>query len=503
MKIEEIMQYMSKSYLHRIIDSFTKDFPKQDEHKSISIILKNSEEITDLKRIKNALKFDGIYSNQLLIKSIIEVIINKPNHQASEEEIIEEVQKHEKLMIEKAKSENALYYENKKNVEIFTAILEVALEDYQITNEELKLLKRLQNKLELSDKTLRIILAQLNHFPKTRNELHSLNDFKEVLLSLQRKGILFYCNKLENGIYIIPEEIVSGIRQYLNLELSQNALRKMLIKLPKTLLSKILSNSNLPKSGKIEELIDRIIESSLKPSSALNSLSNDDLYKICTSLPGVKSSGTKDERIYRIIDYFANLIIKEIPSELSKEEKYYNYIVELAHRDREILLANNIITKDIEIDNAFEIATKYLFTNKLGIKLIEMPGTEHPDGCMKMRRSSNLLMWDNKSKETVYNFPESHIKQFKRYIRDSVERVSCFLIIVPEIGENIEFKAQRLKAESNKDTDVAIITAENLLWVAKSWNEFSKTNIFDPEIFNYTGILNRQIIEQRMKLFLK
>ena len=141
-------------------------------------------------------------------------------------------------------------------------------------------------------------------------------------------------------------------------------------------------------------------------------------------------------------------------------------------------------------------------TRKLGLELIQMPGTEHPDGCFHLRRSADLVMWDNKSKETVYDFPESHIKQFKRYIRDSLDRVSCFLVIVPEIGAGAAMSALRLKAESGRDTDVALVTASDLVWLAEHWPAYSKNGSFDPEVFNQTGVLDRQVLEQRMKLFL-
>jgi len=503
MKVDEIIQLMSKTYLHRIIDSFTKDFPKHDEQKSMDIILKNSKELTDFKRFENVLQFECNYSNQLLLKSVLEVIINKPDHFSSEEEVIDEVQLYEKSIIDNSKLDNAFQYENNKNIEILLPVLEVALEDNQISNEELNLIRKLQNKLDLSDKVLRIMLARMKNFPKKGNEIHNISDFKEALLKLQKKGILFYCNKLNNGVYVIPEEFVPIIRKQLGIELNNQAFMKLLSKLPKSILSKILYNANLPKSGKIEDLITRIIDSNIKPRTALNGLANSELYGVCTSLPGVKSSGIKEDKINRVIDYFANQIIKDIPSDISKEEKFYNYIVELAHRDRETLLSDKIIKKDKEMDLAFEVATRFLFKEKLNIQLIEMAGTEHPDGCFKLKRSSDLLMWDNKSKESIYDFPESHFKQFKRYIRDSIERVSCFLIIVPEIGDNVELKAQRLKVESNKDADIALITAENLRWIAESWTDFSNNNIFDPEVFNYTGILNRHTLEARMKLFFK
>jgi hypothetical protein len=110
-------------------------------------------------------------------------------------------------------------------------------------------------------------------------------------------------------------------------------------------------------------------------------------------------------------------------------------------------------------------------------------------------------MWDNKSKETVYDFPQSHLKQFKRYIRDSQKRVSCFLIIAPRIGDGAEDTAARLKIESGTDTDIALITAEDLQWLAEEWVSLKVERPFNPEVFNVTGILDRKALERRLALF--
>jgi hypothetical protein len=110
-------------------------------------------------------------------------------------------------------------------------------------------------------------------------------------------------------------------------------------------------------------------------------------------------------------------------------------------------------------------------------------------------------MWDNKSKENVYLFPQSNLRQFKSYIRDSKKRVSCFLIIVPGLGENIEKNAYKLKVESQSDTDVALITAEDLKWVAENWKKYSTKDKFNLEVFNMTCVLIRSLLSRRMELF--
>ena len=62
--------------------------------------------------------------------------------------------------------------------------------------------------------------------------------------------------------------------------------------------------------------------------------------------------------------------------------------------------------------------------------------------------------------------------------------------------------AARTKIESGTDTDVAVITAEDLVWLAEEWLRRGVDKAFDPEVLNTTGVLTRQVLEQRLRLFL-
>ncbi len=501
MKVAEAVQEMTKSYLHRVIDSFTRDFPKPDEEKSREIILRNVDDLMDPGRIRRVLDFADPFDMQVLVRYIFEVLINRPEFAAGETELFDEVVALEQSVLDAATQPDSLRYEDTQAIEIMTAVLEVALEDEQVSNSELNLLRRLREKIGLSETSERIIMAKLGHFPSSGNTIHSSSSFRDALIELQRRGLVFYCNKFNGGMFVVPEEVVSEVRLALGIELSQPAYRKLLEALTKDQLSTILDSKGLPKSGRKDELQARIETVDIRPSNALQVLTNQDLYQICSALPGVKVSGSKEERAERIIDYFANLVVRDVRAEASPGELYYEYLSELAARDRESLLTNRVIKKDKDMDSAFEIGTCYLFTEKLGLALQDMAGSDHCDGCIRFGKNGDLFMWDNKSKETVYEFPPSHMRQFKRYIRDSPERVSCFLVIAPEIGAEASQNAARLKVESGTDTDVALIAAEDLIWVAEEWSGRQGAGPFNLSVFNITGVLTRSTLEQRMKLF--
>jgi hypothetical protein len=320
-------------------------------------------------------------------------------------------------------------------------------------------------------------------------------------LNLQKRGVVFCCNKFPEGPrYVIPQELVTGVKAALGFELSKKAYKKLLDKLNVNQLKMILENENVRTSGNKQELIRRVIDVDINPSDALSTLPSKDLYNLCKRLPGAHISGTKQDKIDRIINYFSELIVKKVSDEGDPREIYYEYLTELASRDRKNLLANNVIKKDKDMDNAFEEGTRFLFEEKLNLELEKLPGTNNPDGSIAFGKYERF-MWDNKSKENVYLFPQSHIRQFKSYIRDSKKRVSCFLIIVPGIGENIEENAFKLKVESQSDTDVSIITAEDLKWVAENWKKYSTEDKFNLEVFNMTGILTRNLLNRRLELF--
>jgi hypothetical protein len=196
------------------------------------------------------------------------------------------------------------------------------------------------------------------------------------------------------------------------------------------------------------------------------------------------------------------LVTKE--PELSDDPRavFYQYFEEFASRDNQNLYQRKLIRHDRDMESGFEEGTRYLFEVKLGLDLIEMAGSEHADGGVKFS-NDEVLLWDNKGKEAVYTFPKSHFDQFKRYIRESVVRVNVFLVIIPSYDQSTRLQAMKLKHDSGTDTDVAIISAEDLKWLAENWPKHAPSGKFSLEIFNMTGLLDRAALEERVSVLLK
>jgi len=78
MKLEEIVSKMSKLYLGRLVDSFLKDTPKENEKEMRKLILKNKNEFADYDSIKNKLNFIHIDRNTRVLNILtLNILLNK------------------------------------------------------------------------------------------------------------------------------------------------------------------------------------------------------------------------------------------------------------------------------------------------------------------------------------------------------------------------------------------------------------------------------------------
>ena len=139
MKVADAIKQMSKLPLQRIVDSFTKDFPKPDEDQARDIILRNAGELTNPARIATALQFDGSFSDQIRQTCTLEAFVNRPDWSASDQDIVDSLNRLEQDVLDAAASEDSLRYENMERVEILRDVLEAALNDDKITFRELNL----------------------------------------------------------------------------------------------------------------------------------------------------------------------------------------------------------------------------------------------------------------------------------------------------------------------------------------------------------------------------
>ncbi|MTI88966.1 MAG: hypothetical protein FH748_13480 [Balneolaceae bacterium] len=512
MKAEETVQYMTKMYLERIIKSLTQDYPSNKDAEEYREIVKNNltklSSRTDLNNRLN--KFISTnqrdpYANRLLYDFILRSILSKPDFIITQEEINEFVISKEKEILHLSEEPESFRHIDENNINIFSAILETALEDGTISTDELRLIIKLRKKLSISEKDQYLIQAKLGLFPSADCQVHTSTQVSKGIDDLQKCGIIFYCNQYEDSskkVFVIPDELADSVKAVLGIELIKYKYVLLLQRFQNKQLQEVLRERNLYVYGTKNEMIERIIHSGIKPSEALETITTTELSDICSKIPSLNVSGKKEEKISRLIKYYSKLIIKSFKED-NTDQKYYEYLEELAIRDIDNLLGNEIIKDHDYIDKAFEDGTKYLFREKFNIPLIEFSGNEHADGGVVFETGDSILLWDNKSRKNgePYKFPDKHLRQFLRYINKEKKkgrRVSCFLIVTDQIDPIAEKNAVKLKAQSGVDTDVAVVSAENLKLVAEIWQKHSSKEKFNLHILNITGILNWENLRERM-----
>jgi len=348
-----------------------------------------------------------------------------------------------------------------------------------------------------------LLESRIGRFPQKNNKLHTHQQVSRSLINLQSRGLILRFRE-DTSYYIIPKDIARILRYEMGGELRNEVYETLLNDLSVSQLRAILQQLDFNVSGVKETLIKRIIEHNILPSTALKVFSSKDLSDILRVLEGTKISGTKKEKIQNIIDYYEMLATPTSSDPMDERARLYDFYEELASRDYKTLRINKIIDKDVDIDNYFEEATRYIFERKLGMTLIEMEGTRHADGKVQFNKQ-NVILWDNKSTEEPYVFPENHFNQFLRYIRSEKMRVTLFLVIVYDYTKEAVAQAQKLKAFSEEDTDVALIKATDLMYVADQWKNYSdqKHPEFNLQVFNMTGELTRNLLLSRMEWALK
>jgi len=496
---------MTQFYLSRTVDSIIKDdVPRGDESRLREQIRQNAGELADETRIADVLSLGALdHGQRILVEAILNSLLIMPEMAASEDMLFNAVKRFESTIIAEAQSEEAFSYSDRHSLEIYSAVLEVALEDGQITQDEAALLERLRHKIGVTHHEHQLLEAKLRMFPKPTNELHTLAEFREALKRLQVMGVLLFCNRAEGGSKtVLPEEIASAVKRALGFEMSPEA-QELLHKLLSTgQLYQALQAQGLPVSGNKAERSERLLKAGVKPSEILGVLKIGELEELCRRLPGVPVYGSKADKTARIIGYFDSLVAKEPEESDDPRAVFYQYFEEFAKRDNKNLYQRKLIRHDRDMETGFEEGTRYLFEVKLEQPLVEMTGVEHADGCVAFP-NGELLLWDNKGKESIYRFPKAHHDQFRRYIRASTQRVNVFLVVVPGYAPEARLQAMRLKNASQTDTDVALISAEDLKYVAEKWRKFASKGEFSLEVFNTTGLLDRASLDERMAVLLE
>ena len=376
-----------------------------------------------------------------------------------------------------------------------------------ISVDEKNLIEALRKYLHISTIEQHILEAKAGRFPEEGNSLHTLDDIDNARKALQSKGLMMCIKDADGNMCdIIPSDIASGIRAYYGIEIRSYGYEKLVDyvvkKTKKSYLLGIVNKASECKSvaaielsanPTVAELRDVIIKS-ISPSNLLGGFSPRDgldvssLAAWCAEL-GLPMAGTKAVLISRILNYYDSMRRIEVKTEDGRESLLACYH-QLACRDLKYLRSNNIIDKDLQCERLFEDATDYLFEKLLLNKPLTLTGTEHPDG--KLSFKDKYIMWDNKSKETPVNLKD-HIQQFDGYIRTSDKDVAVFMVIAPEFTE--KSVQECVDYMLNNDTQILLITADELKMVAEQWSKKHPGEIFNLGYFRQNGRFDINLVK--------
>lgn len=375
-----------------------------------------------------------------------------------------------------------------RDLDLYFFVLRVAWENEDAKSpDEVNLLRKLRERLRITESDHRLLEAKLGKYPKPSNVLHTRAEINEARRFLQGLGLLFSVRQDDGAdLDVIPDELAVVMRGILALEMRTEGYRQLMefrLLRRKAHLTEVLTRTGIEyaRIDTIPSLVDRVVRY-VPPSKAIAStsprfgLNSEQLTSWCRQL-SISTQGTIEERVQRVVDHFDQLRPRKV-AEPDERAIWYDFYDELAQRNHEILRAQHVIDKDLEIEAKFEDATAYLFDERLHHTPLRQRGSNHPDGLLSLQ--SNYLMWDNKSKESPVNLKD-HLSQFDGYMNQADKPVPVFLVIGPDFTGDSEAEAVRYHAQ-HFDRNIVLITAGELKSLADEWS--SEVNKRRDDAFN-------------------
>ncbi|MDD3397200.1 MAG: hypothetical protein PHR96_01495 [Clostridia bacterium] len=484
MKIEECFKNISTFIdLKRITNAYVIDNKQLTQEELIKALLKTAPQYSNFENLRNA--WQSIILNDkrdirvLAPIFVLNILLNKDDFQESQKIVDEEIIKYEQQIINES-NEHQEKNSNERE-KLFRFILESAWgNDDNISVDEKNLIEKVRTKFGITQREYRIFEAQIKKFPQNNNLVHTKSQINEIRKYLQSNGIICSIRDSHNIDYdILPIEIAENLRKMFNIEIKESGYQQLInykYVRNKSYLAECLNKSNIDYdvNGTLTYLQNLVIER-VNPSNLLggytltDGLDKGTLFEWCKKLE-INVSGTKSELVQRITKYYDNF--KQIETETKDSRELLFEVYEaLADRNMQFLRKQNILSKDLECERNFEIATNYLFEKLLRHKPLLLKGSDHPDGILSF--NDKLIMWDNKSKERQVKLLD-HIKQFDRYIRNSEKQVAVFMVIAPDFS--LDSTKECAKYALTNDTQILLITAKELKNLALRWQQKHKND---------------------------
>lgn len=511
-RIADIAPRMLKQVKLRILTSYLDakrlSFGREDEDLT-AFILSEAAKLADRKRVLDALTAPGPDCARAELQAVLfAVLLQEELYAAQEQRLYEKVIDFEKAIVKRSKSLDLTELRRSDpdrwhHFDTYRIVLEAAWSnDNLISPDESRLLGVLRSHLGITQEDHWLISALLKRFPKDKCVLHTPDEVNDARKDLQRQGLLWnYKDDDDQNIDVIPSEIAAVIRaEHAGQELQLVNYRRLVahdgILLAE--LRSVLQRHGLDRSGNKAELVERVVQSGIKPSQVLDELDKEKLVALCAGF-GLKSSGTKAELSARLIDFYDDLTFEERVTKDAREVWYANFEL-LARRSYAELRAKKLIAKDLDIQTLFEDATAFLFDVRLRVPC-DMSRKEHKaDGRLQLENGECLLL-DCKSAEAAVNLQDHLEGQFDAYLRKEREGGKTplgFLVIGPAFTPQSLKLANQYKARTN--WDVALVTAEGLRHLADRWVAAEPEKAFPVRLLNRTEVIDKDRAEFLLSL---
>jgi len=463
MNFEDVISKLAGDLALKRSANIQKDFRGQVSKESL---IAQKKLFLDEKRISEEYhRYDENYDFQRLL---LYVFLTKENYAIKNDfqVLVDEIKAFREYLTKKEK-----YMQfNEKEREIYEVVLETILSDKKTSEDEMKVLEKLQKKLNINTFQHWLLKIRNDFFDEVNNiETLSNDKISAHLRDLEKKGLLFNIETEEGKFYIIPDEIADKLKNIYGLELQDHKYEELLDNFVITNKDKLrfLKSAGIDARGDSNKLDSMIIANRLKPSEFLDSLSNASLHRILTKV-GDQTSGTKRERIKRIVKHFDQ---RYVATQKIKDQRevLYKFYEELAYRNQPELISKGIIKRGEEVGSRFEEATEYLFEKVLGLNLQNpaIKGRRHSvkaDG--KAIKDGNFIVWDCKTKNDYFTMSTNERRQFIDYIRDykksDKDNFISFLIITNDIKDRMDVRNQLTDIKAETGVDISVIKASDL-----------------------------------------
>jgi hypothetical protein len=472
-------------------------------------ITSNQAEILQPKPVERYLDLSGLpYHVQVMAKTALRRLLNEPLYLAEVGAFHEALIEAERAFLDYAASPKALKHLSSEKIELYKAVLAAAWQDVNINASEIRLLEVLRSKLEITRRDHRVIEVQLGRFPSTTGKAHTVPEIEEAIRHLSHRGLILDV-RMPTGAraYCIPDELGDAIRSAMDIELKGPNFEALMAKVPVRVLREALDQSDQAFAGNREFLSARILDGYVSPRTVLRLLKEEELADLMKGLPGIKEEGSKEVKVRNVVRYFDRLEIGAVagPGTIDMTELLVKYYRDLASRSYDVLRAAGVIAKDKDVDLGFERATRHLFQVHLGLSIDSFDGTNHPDGRVALEDPYRVLLWDCKSCEGQYALTDRLARQFLAYATSTAPKVaSPLLVIAPGYSPDSVDAVMRLKVLCPPGTEIALITADDLLWLADLWAKRRSqggAGSLPWQVLATTGLLDRQVLQKRLRSF--